>query len=471
VSDVDLTRPAVVKQVPAATDTDLPWLVLTTGQRLPTEVPMQPRRIIIQVAATAGAVIILVALLGSVAAGRLAERQSVNDAAQRADLVATAILQPVLQDGLLTGDPAAIQAVDRVVRAQILGQSVVRVKIWSADGRIVYSDEPRLIGERFPLDADKLDAINNPATRAEVSSLQGSENRYEQGQGQLLEVYRPVWTAPGGTTLLFETYSPYTEVTERSSQLWHGFAGLMVSSLLLLVVLLMPVLWRLLDRIRRGQTQREALLQRAVDASDVERRRIAGTLHDGVVQELAATSFVLAGCTERAERDGASVLAAQLREAATLVRTSIGGLRSLLVDIYPPSLASAGLAATLQDLVGPLRSRDVTVRLELPAANGPLEADTERLVYRIAHECLANVAKHAAASDVLVRLQRHQDDVVLDVMDDGVGFDPAAVINDPETGHFGLRVLVDLAQQAGATLAVASTPGAGTWWQLRVSAS
>ena len=469
-SEVGLTRHAVGEMVPTATSTALPWLVLAAGEILPAEPAVRPRRVLVQVAAAAALVIAAVALLGSVAAGRLAELQSVNDAAQRAELVA-AILQPVLQDGLLTGDPASVQALDRVVRAQILGRFVGRVKIWAADGRIVYSDEPRLIGEVFPLDPGKLDALKDPQTRAEVSGLNEPENRYEQGQGKLLEVYRPVWTSPSGTPLLFETYSPYTEVTRRSSQLWHGFAGLMVSSLLLLVVLLMPVLWRMFDQIQRGQAQREALLQRAVDASDIERRRIAGTLHDGVVQELAATSFALAGCTERAERDGATVLATQLREAATLVRTSIGGLRSLLVDIYPPSLASAGLAATLQDLVGPLRSRDVTVHLMLPAASEPIDADTERLVYRIAHECLTNVTKHAAASDVLVRLQRHQDDVVLDVMDDGVGFDPAAIITGPQTGHFGLRVLTDLAQQAGATLAVASAPGRGTWWQLRVSAA
>ena len=435
-TEVGITSQPVGELVPTAQDADAPWLVLASGGLLPAEPPIRPRRVIVQVAASAAAVIVAVALLGSVAAGRLAERQSVNDAAQRVELFA-AILQPVLRDPLLTGDSAAITAVDRVVRGQLLGPFISRVKIWSADGRILYSDEPRLIGERFALGAEKLEALSNPQTRAEVSGLHESENRYERGQGKLLEVYRPVWTAPSGTTLLLETYSPYTEVSKRSTQLWQGFAGLMISSLLLLVVLLMPVLWRLLDRVRRGQAQREALLQRAVDASQVERQRVAGTLHDGVVQELAATSFALAGCIERAEREGATILAGQLREASTLVRTSIGGLRSLLVDIYPPSLASSGLVATLEDLVGPLRSRDVTVRLDLPAASEPIAADTERLLYRIAHECLTNVAKHAAAANVVVRLQRHHKELVLDVVDDGVGFEPEAVMRTPKTATSG----------------------------------
>jgi two-component system NarL family sensor kinase len=258
----------------------------------------------------------------------------------------------------------------------------------------------------------------------------------------------------------------YGDVTARSHELWRGFAGLVVSSLLLLVVLLLPVLWRLLDRVRVAQLHREELLQRAVDASHVERRRIAGNLHDGVVQELAATSFTLAGGVDRARRAGVPELADQLDDAVSTIRRSIGGLRSLLVDIYPPNLASAGLSVALQDLVGPLRSRGISVRLELSEDPLGLESEPERLVFRITHECLVNVVKHAAASSVLVRLERHGDTVVLDVRDDGVGFDPAQVLAGPSTGHLGLRVLADLAHDAGATLAVRAAPGSGSHWRL-----
>ncbi len=269
--------------------------------------------------------------------------------------------------------------------------------------------------------------------------------------------------------MLFETYAPYSEVTSRSSQLWRGFAGLVVSSLLLLVVLLTPVLWRLLDRIRRDRSEREVLLQRALDASLTERRRIAGALHDGVVQELAATSFALAGSSERAEREASPELAAQLREAAATVRGSIGGLRSLLVDIYPPSLASAGLGVALQDLVSPLISRDIDVTLDVAdSSTMALDDDSERLLFRIAHECLLNIASHAAASTVGVTLRREKSEVVLTIVDDGVGFDPAAVLETPATGHFGLQVMTDVATEAGARLAVASAPGRGTRWELRV---
>nr|WP_246281197.1 histidine kinase [Cellulomonas humilata] len=232
---------------------------------------------------------------------------------------------------------------------------------------------------------------------------------------------------------------------------------------------MLPVLWTLLDRLRRGQRQREVLLQHAVEASDQERRRIAATLHDGVVQELAASSFVLAGAAERAERSTAPELGEPLREASETVRASIKGLRSLLVDIYPPSLRTAGLGAALTDLVGGLAARGSEVRLDLDAdAAVGLAPEQEQLVYRVAHETVRNAVDHARARAVVVRLTRDGGQVVLEVEDDGVGFDVLEVLAAPPEGHFGLRLLGDLATSAGAELAVRSAPGQGCRWRLRV---
>ena len=313
---------------------------------------------------------------------------------------------------------------------------------------------------------EEKDVLTHPQTRADVSDLTAPENRLERGRGKLLEVYRPIWT-PAGKPLLFETYAPYDEVTKRTGMLWQGFAGVTLTSLLLLVVLLLPILWRLLNRLKRSQAQRETLLERAVEASSEERRRIAGALHDGVVQDLAATSFVVAGTAERAMSLGQPALADELRSAAGTVRTSIGGLRSLLLDIYPPSLATAGLDAALTDLVSTLRSRGTAVMLEIAPRTG-LDAAGERLVFRVAQECLNNIAKHAAATNVEVRLERQERHAVMEINDNGVGFDAADLLAHPIEGHFGLRVLGDVVADAGGELLLASAPGAGTHWQLRI---
>jgi len=92
----------------------------------------------------------------------------------------------------------------------------------------------------------------------------------------------------------------------------------------------------------------------------------------------------------------------------------------------------------------------------------------ERLVFRVAQECLHNITRHARASNVEVRLGRTEGAAVLDIVDDGVGFDAQNAIADPTEGHFGLRVMADVVIDAGAELDPASAPGAGTRWRLRV---
>jgi two-component system NarL family sensor kinase len=444
-----------------------PWLRVGAGSSSGSgEKAVQPRRVFAQVIAGALVMLSLVAVAGVVASRRLAEAQAVNDAAKTANLLADAVAQPALTDALLTGDRAAIAAMDKVVRQAVLGPSIVRVKIWDPAGRILYSDAPALIGQRYPLGSEERDVLAHPQIRSDVSDLTSPENSLERNKGRLLEVYRPIWT-PSGKPVLFEIYGPYGDVTTRTGQLWRGFAGVTLTSLLLLVVLMMPILWRLLDRLKRSQVQREALLLRAVEASTEERRRIAGALHDGVVQDLAGASFAVAGGAERAMSLGKTDLADELRLAAGTVRTSIGGLRSLLLDIYPPSLASAGLQAALTDLVSTLRARGMTVTLDLAPVTG-LDPAGERLVFRVARECFVNIAKHSGATNVQVSLKRMERHTLMEITDDGVGFDAADGLAHPVEGHFGLRVLGDVVADAGGELLLGSAPGAGTRWQLRI---
>jgi two-component system NarL family sensor kinase len=445
-----------------------PWLVVAGPRRGVEEEQQSPGRVLLMVALGAVVVLIAVSLLGVAAARTLAERQAVNDAANTADLLAEAVVQPALTDAIVDGRPQSRQkladGLDEYVAAHA---TLVRVKLWARDGTILYSDEPRLIGQQFALDDEEQGVFARPRTVAEVSDLDKPENEFERGQGRLLEAYRPVWT-PSGTPLLFETYTPYDEVDKRAGQLWRGFAGVTISSLLLFTALMIPLLWRLSTRVRAVQRQREALLQRAVDASADERQRIAGTLHDGVVQELAATSFSVSGAASRAETLGDPQLAADLRAASSTLRDSIGGLRTLLVDIYPETLESAGLIEVLNDLASTLRSRDIEVTLELPDADPQLGQAGDQLVFRIVHECLQNVRRHSSASQVWLSLRDEPGEVVVEIADDGVGFDPGTVLDRPESGHFGLRLLADSAVRSGAVLEVSSAPGAGCRWRLTV---
>src|SRR5205085_4397570 len=119
------------------------------------------------------------------------------------------VAAPYLTGALLAERPAAIAALDRTVHARLLADPVVRVKIWDPSGRIVYSDEPRLIGARYPLRSEERHALRTAGTDAEVSDLTRPENRFERQYHKLLEVYIGL-RATNGTPVLFETYQRFS---------------------------------------------------------------------------------------------------------------------------------------------------------------------------------------------------------------------------------------------------------------------
>jgi signal transduction histidine kinase len=393
----------------------------------------------------------------------LGNAEALRDARQFATLAGQGIVEPTVAPGLLRGRPQAIAAVDRMVQERVLGERVVRVKLWAHDGRIVYSDEPRLIGTRFPLDAEKLDVLRTGATKASLSDLSGPENHFELGQGDLYEVYLPI-RAPDGTPLLFETYQRRSAVASTGRRIWMPFAALLLGSLLLLWLVQVPLAWRLGRRLQRTQAEREALLVRAVEASDDERRRIAADLHDGPVQDLAGISYSLSA----AAQTGASpATRSTLEQAAAGTRDAMRRLRSLLVEIHPPSLRASGLEAALADLLAPFRASGAEAELKVDASLG-LDEEAERLVYRAAAEALRNVERHARANRIAVSVERDEAGVQLVVADNGAGFAPEDRERRREEGHVGLSLLEELAARAGGRLDVRSAPGEGTTFELEL---
>jgi signal transduction histidine kinase len=406
----------------------------------------------------------LVGLLGTLAiggAGLVASRQSgeaeaMADVREMTQLVARTVVEPSLSSALVAGEQTAIDRLDAVIRERVLDGTTVRVKLWDAEGRIVYSDEPRLIGEHYELDDDQVRSLRSGGIVSEVSSLAGPENRFEADAGRLLEVYLPV-AGPDGAPLLYESYFAFSAVSRSTSRILGEFVPIVVASLVLMEALHLSLAWGLNRRMRRGQREREQLLERAIDASDLERRRLAADLHDGVVQELVGTSYAVAAAAERA--DGYAVdLADDLRTAAVATRRSLQSLRSLLIDIYPPNLRELGLEAALIDLLAPAAS--LGIETDLTVAGDPdFAPGAVTLAYRVTQEAVRNAVRHAGATMLEIEVEALFDALVVTISDDGCGFSTSAVVPD---GHFGLRLLSDLTADAGAGLVVESTPGSGT---------
>lgn len=380
------------------------WTDLTEAGRRRGALAAPPSRrgLFTRLIAAAVLVVLVVVAVGVVVARQLAEREAVHDAARTAELLGDVIVEPALSDFLLDGDEAARSALDELVHSRVLGDSVVRVKIWDAAGTILYSDEPRLIGETFGLDDEERGVLENGGVEAEVSDLEAPENRFESGQGELLEAYHAV-TSPSGRTVLFEAYFRYDQVSVRTGELWGAFSLLAAGSVVALLVLLLPLGRRLMTYLGEVRAHREAVLQHALDASSDERRRIAGRLHDGAIQDLTASALALHNAATRAETSGAHALATELEQSARTLRANVGGLRSLLVDVYPPSLTAAGILSALDDLASAVRGRGVQVRI-VDAGIPELTPDEARLVFRVVRECLANTVRHAHAREAVVTL-------------------------------------------------------------------
>jgi two-component system NarL family sensor kinase len=409
---------------------------------------------------TAVGVVVLLALaaLIALAARQAGTEQAAEAAGQVTWVTARGVVEPRLDAGVISGDPGALAAFHQAMLDYVLQGSLVRVKLWDAEGRVIYSDEPRLMRARYGLEAVELEALRQQRTASAVSDLSRPENQYESEYGKLLEVYVGVRAATG-ERLLFEAYFRYDAVTEAGLAVWRKFAPIALGALLVLQLVQIPLAWSLARRVRSQQRERESLLRHAVDASDAERRRIAGELHDGVVQQLTGITYALdaARLGRPDERRRAEVIS----QAATDLRVSIGALRSLLVDIYPPNLAEEGLASALAELASGLERTGIRVDLN---ANGAQELPpvVAGLLFRTAQEAVRNVAEHSSARRVEITVAELDGRARLTVDDDGRGFDSAHVGERTEGGHFGLRALSDLIHDARGRLVVRSAPGAGT---------
>ncbi len=408
-------------------------------------------------------VLVLVGVGGVAVLRHLGRIEATRDAKTVTALEGNGFVAPAITPALLKGDPAALDRFDWRVGDRIVRSPVIRAKLWDPTGRIVWSDERRLVGSRYELGAAERRALRTRRADADISNLSEPENRFERGDGKLVEVYLGIRSAQG-KPLLYETYQRYASVASGGRRLLRAFSPVLVGVLLLIALLQVPFAWALARRVQEAERDRLQMLERSLDAQQAERRRVASDLHDSVVQTLAGTSYRLGAAEAQIDDATPPAVAAAVRESARDTRRTIGELRSLLVDIYPPSLQREGLVAALGDLMTKTGNRELATHLEAPD-DLDLPVATEALVFRAAQEALRNVVAHAGADNVTVSVSRENGSVHLSVRDDGRGFtpdDPSGAARERASGHFGLRALDDLVRDADGSLRVQSAPGAGT---------
>jgi PAS domain S-box-containing protein len=216
------------------------------------------------------------------------------------------------------------------------------------------------------------------------------------------------------------------------------------------------------------------LYRQAQEAAALEERaRLARELHDSVTQALFSMTMHAEAAQMALERDGHrgdahpdGPLRRNLRQLAELSEGALAEMRALIFELRPGALQEEGLAAALRKHTAALSAREgIAIEVHAPDRRIPLDPDAEEHIYRGAQEALHNIVKHAGAGQVIVWLEADENGwLVLEIKDDGAGFDPAGV----PAGHLGLRTMTDRMEQIGGALEIESAPGAGT--TVRISA-
>ncbi|MHA3023510.1 GAF domain-containing sensor histidine kinase [Mycobacterium sp. BMJ-28] len=202
----------------------------------------------------------------------------------------------------------------------------------------------------------------------------------------------------------------------------------------------------------------ENFVEQVIQAQEIERRRLAGDIHDGISQRLITLSYWLDAAT-RTVAENPSAAGDQLGRARELVDLTLQEARAAISGLRPPVLDDLGLAGGLASLARSIPQ----IRLEVDLADNRLPDHIEVALYRIAQECLQNVVKHAQASAARLTFAVYEDTARLEIVDDGIGFDTLEnPLGSDEMGGYGLLSMAERAEIVGGRLNIRSRPGSGT---------
>ena len=446
--------------------------------------------------ASAAVFIAGMSIVGAWISGRIESGVTQNSAISTA-LYFESFIAPIVQD-LATADtlPAPKQELlGRLISTTPLSQRVVSFKIWRHDGVIVYATQPELIGKSFPA-TPKFRQAWTGQVAAELDELNEEENRLERAEGiPLLEVYAPIRQENSNRIIAV------AEFYERADQLrrdifraklqgWliiGGVAATAVSVLFGIVGRASRTIDQQKRELENKITELQTLLaqnvdlrarverssQRALEVNEQHLRRLGAELHDGPAQLLGLALLRLDSFerTSAARQNGGASHGPQSSNDAETIRTAIrdalNEIRHISVGLSLPALDRLSIEETLQAAVRDHTRRthttvDADISVDGATAIHPIKTAT----FRFVQEALNNATRHASGVGQKLRAYLDNGSIVIEVSDQGRGFDPTGQRSEDQIGLAGMRERIE---SLGGEFAIKSTAGTGTQLRARLS--
>jgi signal transduction histidine kinase len=211
------------------------------------------------------------------------------------------------------------------------------------------------------------------------------------------------------------------------------------------------------------------LLHRTVEAQEAERQRIANELHDETGQTLTALALGLRGMRQTIETNPTRAVE-QATHLESLATGGLNELQRLVTDLHPPQLDDLGLLAALRWYAGEIKSRyGLQINITSMGESKEIPLNLRVVLFRIAQEAVTNVVRHANANQVELCLAFNQRQVILSIVDDGLGFDVQKILQArKEQPCWGLLGMMERANLVGGRCTIDSQPGNGTRVEVRV---
>ncbi len=412
-----------------------------------------------------------------------------NETAAVTALFVNSIISPQLQN-LITEEnieASHLLELDRLLMDSSLKDQIVSFKVWSTDGRIIYSPYADLIGNKYQIDHDLETALLGQVI-SELSSLDKPEHEYEsQKWDYLIETYAPIRADSDGKVIAVAEFYQLPDRLDAQLKNAQIQSWLVVGiSTFFMYLLLTGIVRKASNTI---QDQQEELNQKIIQLTELlsqntklnnrvrkaaERttelneqflRRISADFHDGPIQDLALSLLRIEEVSELCQEcptqnTEGQLISQDLKLTQSTLESSLKEFRSIISGLRLPELERLTLKNVVDRAILNYRrktKRNVSLTIDNLPKQVPLPVKIA--IYRVLQEALLNGFHHASTDNQSVRLLYNNDEIQLEVIDDGVGFDPIAINKENHLGISGMRERIEI---LGGSFTIISAPEEGT---------